>query len=263
MIDKVVAKISELVVHETQQGLRDEGKQRILLAEWISRFVSKHQKEISGLEDKAVPETITRNIIDSWYLQDTDIPRRIIYIKTLLRLKPLVLSLEPNIDSTLRSFVIAVDEAAALEIIKDKELKELANTLPQELAQAAIGNPAVFDIAHDLLPVEQIDQVIIQYINSNPTVVPEKLDNVGYKVSNLVSIVTAMLGKMPFPDMSLTESYYDAVSKMRCGEDPTQIDKFYNQLLGLKPSNPALVKKYSGKRFFNSAQRKELKKGLK
>ncbi len=257
LLDKTLQKINELMQFEIQQGVRTE--QRLLLAEWLREFLSSYKDAIEQLQNKTVIETLS-GLLGQWYSQDGDPKNRLIYIRTMRKLERIEGNARASaIENVVRGYVSTLPPQIIGEF-SEQELKELISLYPQEFRTASITHPEFFYSISKFLPKSEIDQIIIGLVNSQPAVVPEILKSIDYELENPAQVVSAMLDRAPsFGNQSLEEEYYDAVARMKCGNDAGQIDKFYRQLLNMKSVRPDVVRKYSGKRFFNSAQRKDLK----
>ena len=261
--EKTIQKINELMQFEVQQGIRIE--QRLLLGDSLNKFLS--QKSIMDSmeeqQNKLTIETVSDTIVN-WYNQDADSYNRLLYIRTMNKLKEIggndrKLSIEDRI----RDFIANTINIEIMDKLSEQELDYFIDFHPQGF-RVGIGRiPEIFDKIYNFLPQEIIDQVIIDFINNHPQIVPDKLKLIKYKVKDLIQIVSLMLDKQQnIEELSLREQYFESIARMRVGDDPSLTEQFYNVLLGLKAQRPEIVKKYSQKKFFNEAQKKALQDNL-
>lgn len=259
----VIKKINDLILFETQQGMRIE--QRLILVNLLKRFLGqKPIKEAMGSpQNKPIIETISDSII-RWYDQDTNPDNRLLYVRVMRILKEIEGNRQiPNIEDRIRNFISNTISLDIIDGLSKSELNYFVDFYSQELRIAAISRiPEIFDKIHTLLPQEIVDQVIIDFIRNRPQIVPGKLKFINYRVGNSVNIVSTMLSMIPNLETSLQDQYFESIAKMKCGNDASQIERFYKILLGLKGQRPEIVKRYSRRRFFNQAQKKALRENL-
>jgi len=258
VLDKVIQKINELIRFETQQGTRIE--QRLILVNFLKEFLN--QKSINGLleesQNKPTTEAISTSIVN-WYNQDANPNNRLLYFRVMNKLREIKDNNQiPNLESRIKHFISNMINIDIIDKFLKQELNYSINFCPQEFRTAIRRIPGIFDRVHNLLPKNIIDQIIIDLINSHPRVVPQKLKLINYKLENPVQVVSSMLSKQQNLENAFQEQYFYSIAKMQCGNDATQIERYYNVLLGLKGAKPEIVKKYSRRRFFNTAQKKAL-----
>lgn len=258
MLDKIIQKINELIQFETQQGTRIE--QRLVLVNFLKDFFAR--KSLEEVQNKAIIGTISDSIIN-WYNQDTDPNSRLLYVRVMIQLKEIKdNSSIPNLEDRIRDFISNTINVDVIDKLLKKELNYFIDFCPQGFRTATGRIPEIFDEVYNFLSQGVIDQIIIDFINNHPQIVPDKLKLINYKVENSVQIVSPMLDKVQSLEWIIQEQYFEVIAKMKCGNDPSLTEKFYNILLGLKEQKPETVKKYSRRRFFNDAQRKALQENL-
>lgn len=258
MLDKITQKINDLIQFESQQGTRIE--QRLVLVNFLKGFLAR--KSLEEVQNKSIIETISDSIIN-WYNQDADPYNRLLYVQVMIRLREVKdNSSVSNLDDRIRNFISDIINVDIIDKLSKKELNYFVSSYHQEFRTAIGRIPEIFDKVHNLLPQEVVDKVIIDFINSRPQIVSDKLKLIQYKVENPVQVVGAMLDKVQQLESSIQEQYFKSIAKMQCGKDPSLIERFYTILVGLKPQKPEIVKRYSCRRFFNEAQKKALQENL-
>jgi len=267
-LDKVLSKIQDLMAFETQQGLRQE--QRLFLTNWLVRFTEKHKEAINQLKDKTHIEAISNNLINSWYPQDSNWPNRINYFELANGLKniegnPLSDQLEVSI---LRDFVSNAPYEDCIEILDGKRVEKLAKRFPEGFQAASLRDLRIFMKGYRALSAEQNQKVVIHLIDSKPDEALQVLDipKARNNIANPSELVSKILNKAPEVSLPPKEGYYDNAAKLitknRAKIESGLISTFHQQLLTLKSAGDEgirIAQKFSKRRFFNSAQRQELR----
>ena len=213
-------------------------------------------------ENKKMIEIISSSIIN-WYNQDTNPDNRLLYVRVMNKLKEIKDNAQMSgLENQIRNFISDTINSDILDKLSKRELNYFIEFYPKGFLIATRRTHEIFDKTHNLLPNDTISKIIIDLINSHPEVIPDKLKIIKYSVENPVQIVSSMLDKLPNLDPNTQEKYIDSLAKMKCGNDPPLIERFYNVLLGFKNQKPETVRKYSRRKFFNEAQRKSLQENL-
>ncbi len=132
-----------------------------------------------------------------------------------------------------------------IKFVFDKLSKEEKTQLlqePQYVAtfQQRVQQQDVFNFLYPLAPKEIKTQWLVSLINSAPQIALSKLKELSYKVDNKVVIVDALLKKVPQAPIQEKGSFYDAVNKMKCANDPNLRDILTTQIKNLlKNADPA------------------------
>ena len=220
----IIQKINELIQFETQQGIRIE--QRLVLVNFLKDFITR--KSLEEIQNKSTIGTISNSIID-WYNQDADSNNRLLYVRLMIRLKEIKdNSSIPNLENKIRDFISDTIDINIIDKLLKKELNYLISFYPQEFRTAVKRIPEIFDKIYNLLPQEVIDQIIIDFINNHPQIVPDKLKLINYKVENPAQIVSPILDRVQGLEWTIQEQYLEVIAKMKCGNNPSLTERFYN-----------------------------------
>lgn len=230
MINQAIEKYIELIKHENQQGgVRFD--QRALLITKLNEFLTKH---VTTLHDVVGKQTIQElsNLLIEWYNNDGEWEHRSIYIQTINHLSKIGENPEATtLEDRIREYTENAPYESYLKI-GENSLKDLVNKYTNEFISLGVRDLRVLNLGLQYLSQEQLPTLIAELLN---------------KIASL--------------PVDQKEPYLDIVGELRAGNDPNLTERFYQELISIKPSNPELAKKYNSKhKFLSKLQKNNLKK---
>ena len=214
-----------------EEGLNLRPEVMKIITDRLFTYLNEHQDKIGDEANIESISFLSKHVID-WYNKDGDWNHRVGYIQIMRLLR----KNEQNdqlafLNDRIQEFT-ANAPYSSYQILDKVTLEWLITSFSSHFRVSAVRELPILDLG-------------IRYVNPN---------EIGYLVSDLLDRVTSLATDQKEP-------YYDAIIKLKCANDPSLINRFYEELLIIKAQNIELPKKYAKSRVgvFNPAQKKMLK----